>query len=94
MVQEKDDLLEALTGLGCGVEKVEGGVLVSLPGDDDEFIFERCLISVKHAIKFTLQHTLEQFRVVQNHTRRISIALVVGPTRGTCRGARKEARSE
>ena len=41
MVQENDDLLDALNGLGCGVEKVEGGVLVSLPGDYDEFIFER-----------------------------------------------------
>jgi hypothetical protein len=41
MMQENDELLSGLIALGCGVEKDEGGVLVSLPGDYDEFIFER-----------------------------------------------------
>ncbi len=41
MVQENDDLLDGLIALGCGVEKAEGSVLVSLQGDYEEFIFER-----------------------------------------------------
>lgn len=41
MTRENDELLSGLIALGCGVEKAEGGVLVSLPDDYDEFIFER-----------------------------------------------------
>ncbi len=41
MMQENDDLLSGLIALGCGVENAEGGTLVSLPDDYDEFIFER-----------------------------------------------------
>jgi hypothetical protein len=41
MMQENDDLLSGLIALGCEVENAEGGTLVSLPGDYDEFIFER-----------------------------------------------------
>jgi hypothetical protein len=41
MMQENDDLLNGLIALGCGVENADGGTLVSLPGEFDEFIFER-----------------------------------------------------
>jgi hypothetical protein len=40
MTQQNEDLLTALATLGCGVQNVEAGALVSLPGDYDEFIFE------------------------------------------------------
>lgn len=41
MAQENDKLLQDLAALGCGVTRIEDGVLVSLPNDYDEFIFER-----------------------------------------------------
>jgi hypothetical protein len=41
MTQQNDELLTGLVELGCGVEPAEAGALVSLPGDVDEFIFER-----------------------------------------------------
>lgn len=41
MQQNDDDLLEQLAALGCRVETANGGSLVSLPGDYDEFICER-----------------------------------------------------
>ena len=40
MTQENNDLLTGLVKLGCGVEPADAGALVSLPGEDDEFIFE------------------------------------------------------
>ena len=40
MTETTQNLLEGLVSLGCGVEQAEGSILVSLPDDYDEFVFE------------------------------------------------------
>ncbi|MDH3534287.1 MAG: hypothetical protein OER87_00885 [Gammaproteobacteria bacterium] len=41
MATDNDDLLKGLVTLGCKVDRVDGAVLVSLPDDYGDFIFER-----------------------------------------------------
>ena len=40
MKSETDELLEGLSALGCGVNRSEGAIFVSLPDDFAEFLFD------------------------------------------------------
>jgi len=41
MMMSNDELLTGLEALGCGVERAEGSVFVSLPGEEGEFVYDR-----------------------------------------------------
>ena len=41
MTDDKDELLQGLTSLGCSVEKSNGAIFVALPDDFAEFVLDR-----------------------------------------------------